>query len=102
MNRRRRGQKENTYREILGLKLTKLSSLETTKPTPQVFSSIQFILLLDQPLYETVLHTLTFLSHVVHAVGHSGALLFGVESREASVIIYKEVVCKKRRKWSEL
>lgn len=46
--------------------------------------------------------SLTFLCHVVHAIGHSGALLSGVESREASIIIYKVVIFEKKTKRFEL
>lgn len=41
---------------------------------------------------------LTFLGHVVHAVGHRRALLLGVQSGEASVVVHKVVVCKKKTK----
>lgn len=51
-----------------------------------------------QLAYEAVLHTYTFLSHVVHTVRHSSALLHGVQAREASIVIYKEVICKKKKK----
>lgn len=40
----------------------------------------------------------TFLSHVVHAVGHSGALLWAIETREASVVVDKEVICRKSKR----
>lgn len=39
--------------------------------------------------------SLTFLRHVVHAVGHRRALLLGVQGGEASVVVHKVVVCKK-------
>lgn len=39
---------------------------------------------------------LTFLGHVVHAVGHRRALLLGVQGGEASVVVHKVVVCKKK------
>lgn len=41
---------------------------------------------------------LTFLGHVVHAVGHRRALLLGVQGGEASVVVHKVVVCKKEKK----
>lgn len=40
--------------------------------------------------------SLTFLGHVVHAVGHRRALLLGVQGGEASVVVHKVVVCKKK------
>lgn len=78
------GQKENTWRDCLRFRVKKLSwkSLHT------VFY--------DQLPY------LTFLCHVVHAIGHSGALLSGVESQEASIIIYEVVVFEKKTKRFEL
>lgn len=88
MNKRRRrrtGQKENTPRDCLGFKVNKLSSQEKTLHKLFLRPAITW-------------DFLTFLSHVVHAVGHSGALLFGVESREASIVIYKVVVCEKKTK----
>lgn len=42
-------------------------------------------------------HSPTFLRHVVHAVGHRGALLLGVQGGEASVVVHKVVVCEKKQ-----
>lgn len=47
---------------------------------------------------KTIFETLTFLGHVVHTVSHSSALFFAVESQEASIIIYKVIVCERKTK----
>lgn len=70
--RTRRGQKENTRRETLS------------------FKGNRFYPEIEEDQTKT---SLTFFSHVVHAVGHSGAPLFDAESRETSIIVYKVVVC---------
>lgn len=68
----RRGQKENRRRETLSFK------------GKRVYPEI------EEGQRKT---SLTFLGHVVHAVGHSGAPLFDAESRETGIIVYKVVVC---------
>lgn len=72
--RTKRGQKENTGRETFSFKGNRFY--------PEIEE--------DQTKA-----SLTFLSHVVHAVGHSGALLFDAESRETSIIVDKVVVCRR-------
>lgn len=75
MNKRtKRGQKENTGRETFSFKGNRFY--------PEIEDQTKA--------------SLTFLSHVVHAVGHSGALLFDAESRETSIIVDKVVVCGRK------
>lgn len=68
----RRGQKENRRRESLSFKGNRVypETEAGQRKTP-----------------------LTFLGHVVHAVGHSRAPFFHAESRETGIIVHKVVVC---------
>lgn len=68
----RRGQKENRRRETLSFKGNRVYP-ETEEGQRKT--------------------SLTFLRHVVHAVGHSCAPLFDAESRETGIVVYKVVVC---------